>query len=191
MENEQKEADLTNGEEEVLLEEAGEVKEEPKKKEYTPQEKLARVERMRQKYMKELGIEEKKEKVEPESESKKTGELDNGDYAYLATKGIDEDDPRIDFIKEKLVKWNVPLRELMKDEDIQSKLKSLKIERDVKSATPSSTKRASAGASDNEDYFYSKYIQSGKLPETMPAGMAEKLVNRRYQESNPRQNPFE
>lgn len=184
MDNEQtNELDIPN--EEIILEET--VEEEPKeapKKEYTVEQKLARINRMKTKLEKELGIEPKKPEIP------KTGELDNGDYAYLATKGIDEDDPRIDFIKEKMAKWGLPLRELMKDEDIQSKLKSLKIERDVRSATPSSTKRASGTTSDNEDYFYQKYMQNGTLPEVMPSGMAERLVNRRYQEADPRQSPF-
>mgnify|MGYP000726940280 CR=1 FL=1 len=184
MPNEQTE-ELNLPNEEIILEET--VEEEPKeapKKEYTVEQKLARINRMKTKLEKELGI-------EPKPEPKKTSELDNGDYAYLATKGIDEDDPRIDFIKEKMAKWGLPLRELMKDEDIQSKLKSLKIERDVRVATPSSTKRSAGTTSDNEDYFYQKYMQTGVLPEVMPKGMAERLVDRRYQESDPRQNPFE
>lgn len=138
-----------------------------------------------------LKVDQKVEKkVEVELE-KKIGELDNADYALLATKGIDDDDPRIDYIKEKMIKWKMPLRELLKDEDIKAKLRSLKIEGDVKNATPSSTRRSSGGDSDKEDYFYQKYISTDTLPDNMPSGMAEKLVNRRYASSNPRQNPFD
>lgn len=132
----------------------------------------------------------KKEKEEEKS-SKITGDLDNADYALLEVRGIMEGDPRIDYIKDKLVKWQMPLRELLKDEDVQAKLKSLKIEGEVRAATPGSTRRSSGGTSDNEDYWFQKYEQTGKLPDVMPPGMAEKLVNRRYSKENPRANPFE
>lgn len=128
-------------------------------------------------------------KVEAEL-TKKIGELDNADYALLATKGIDEDDPRIEFLKDRMQKWNTPLRELLKDDYIQQSLKNMKVEGDVSHAMPTSTRRAASSASDQEDFLYRRYMQSDELPKNISTEMREKLVNRRYKENDPRQNPF-
>lgn len=159
--------------EEILLEEAPEETPEAPKKEYTAQEKLARVERMRLKYMKELGIEDKP--------SKTTGELDNADYALLAAKGIEYDD-EIKLIHEKMKKWDMSLRDVLKDEDMQAKLKGMRIEREVKSAMPSSSKRSGGAAIDNLDYWKAKYEQTGELPDDFNLRVA--VVDSKYQQMN-------
>ena len=142
----------------------------------------AKIERMK--------LDQKVEKKVEVELQKKTGELDNADYAFLAVKGYEHDDD-IKLISEKMQKWNLPLRELLKDEDVVNKLKSMRIEREALAATPGSTRRSSGNAADTEEYFYQKYEQTGKLPDNMPHGMAEKLINRKYAEANPRQNPYE
>lgn len=176
--------------EEIVLEEVEEEpKPEPKEKpKLSDQEKYERFQKAAERYAKKLGINNKKEVETPQNNY---GNFDNGDYALLATKGIEDGDSRIEFLKDKAVKWKMPLRELLKDEDIQAKLKSMKIEGDVANATPSSTRRGQSVTSDTEDYWYSKYLNTGELPKNMPQGMAQKLVNRRFNEENVRQNPFE
>ena len=71
------------------------------------------------------------------------------------------------------------VRQALKDDYVIAKLKDLKISRDVKTATPSSTKRSGQQASDNEDYWFQKYESSGELPKGMPAGMASRLIDRK------------
>lgn len=108
-------------------------------------------------------------KVAPEPKS----ELDNGDYALLTAKGI-EDEDEIDFIHKRMTKWDMNLREVLKDEDVQSKLKAMRQEREVKNATPSSTKRG-GGQSNDFDLAYAKYEQTGKLPDDFDLRL--KVVN--------------
>lgn len=104
------------------------------------------------------------EKAKLEAKQEKTpGDLDTASYAYLAAKGI-EDDEDIQFIHNRMTKWDMSLREVLKDEDVQSKLKAMKIEREVKAATPGATKRTSSGNIDNVDYWLAKYEQTGELP---------------------------
>ncbi len=153
----------------------------------TPQEELAYFKGRIKRIEKDLGLAVESQKEEPKP---KTGELDNADYALLTVKGYEHEDD-IALIQKQMTKWDKPLREVLKDEDVVSKLASMKQEREVKAATPSSTKRAGSNATDDVDYWYQKYEQDGKLPEAMPKGMAEKLVNRKAGETDSRKNPFE
>src|SRR3972149_4527566 len=93
MDNEQEKVDSTNNEE-VLESETVETEGEPSpeetpKKEYSTEEKLARVERMRKKYMKELGISDEKPK-EPEKTDKgsKSKDLGYDQKAFLIASGV-------------------------------------------------------------------------------------------------------
>lgn len=161
---------------ESILQEEVEVQVEPPKKEYTPEQKLARVERLRAKYMKELGIEEKSE-PKPPVQAEQVGSLDKADYAILVAKGIEEKD-EIDFVHKQMLKWDMPLTDVLKDEDVQSKLKAMRIEREVKGAMPSSTRR-SGGQVDNIDYWIAKYERTGELPEDFELRSA--VVNAKYE----------
>jgi hypothetical protein len=171
---EQNGVDIQNDEQ--LLQEAETIQEEPPKKEYTPEQKLARVERLRSKYMKELGIEPKSEPV------KKAGELDKADYAYFAAKGYDNDED-IEFLQSKMSKWDMNAREILKDEDVIKKLAANKIERDVRAATPGSMKRTSSGTIDNVDYWTAKYEQTGELPDNFELRSA--VINAKVDRMNP------
>lgn len=107
-------------------------------------------------------IRQEKAKLEAKNE-KIPGELDTAEYAYLAAKGI-EDDEDIEYINNRMKKWDMSLRDVLKDEDVQAKLKGMKIEREVKAATPGSTRRSSQGTIDNVDYWIAKYEMTGELP---------------------------
>ena len=153
----------------------------PAPKEYTLEQKLARINRMKARLEKELGVAPKEEKP---AESAKSSDLGTAEYAYLAAKGI-EDDEEIALIQGRMKKWDMTLREVLKDEDIQAKLKGMRIERDVKNAIPSSTKRGQAHA-DNLDYWKAKYNQTGELPDDF--ALRSKVVNSIYEtvsSSNP------
>lgn len=177
--NETEDVDLNNEEvDEEIDEEIEEVaetkpKEKPKR---TPEEQLAYLEGRTQRLRKKLGLVETRKKAETKSD-----ELDNADYAYLAAKGI-ENDEDIEFIHKQMTKWDKNLREVLRDEDVQAKLKAMKIERDVKSAMPSATKRTGSGAVDNLDYWMSKYEQTGELPDNFELRSA--VINAKVEKSN-------
>ena len=168
--------------EEEVIEEP--VVEKPKR---TKEEELAHLEGRTKRLRKDLGLDEPEK---PKNESAKTGELDDTQLDYLDLKGITEEDD-IKVIQSVMKKTGQTVREALKDDYVIAKLKDLKVARDVKSATPSSTKRAGQQSSDNEDYYYQKYMSTGELPKNMPHGMAAKLVGRRTNEENPRKNPYE
>lgn len=123
-------------------------------------------------------------------QSKPTGELDDTQLDYLDLKGITEEED-IAVIQSIMRKTGQSLRETLKDEYVTSKLKDLKVSRDVKNATPTATKRSGQDASNNEDYWFQKYEAAGELPKGMPNGMAIKLVNRKAAQDDVRRNPFE
>ena len=117
----------------------------------------------------------------------KKGELDNADFALLAVKGY-ENEEDIEFIQDKMQKWNKSLREILRDQDVIDKLKGMKIERDVKSAMPSATKRSSAGQLDNLDYWITKHEQTGELPDNFELRSA--VINAKMNKSNPTLPPW-
>lgn len=172
-----------NEQAEENAEEVAEVKEEPKKEKpkLTPEEELKRLEGRAKRLRKDLGLD-----VEPKKQEEKsthTGELDDTQLDYLDLKGITEDED-IAVIKSVMSKTGQTLRQTLKDDYVIAKLKDLKVARDVKTATPSASKRSGQQATDNEDYWYQKYEASGELPKGMPAGMAIKLVTRKEAEND-------
>lgn len=136
----------------------------PIKKEYTTEQKLARVERLRNKYIKELGIDEKP-KVEPIKASPKetTDILDETQLDYLDLKGVTEDED-IKVIEDIVKKTGQTVRQALKDDYVLAKLDANKAKRDVKAATPNSTKRASAGSQNDFDIALAKFEQAQELP---------------------------
>lgn len=111
------------------------------------------------KWNKPVKVEAKPTEVE---KPKATGELDDTQLDYLDLKGITADED-IEVIQKIMSKTGQTVREALKDDYVISKLKALKAERDVKNATPSSTKR-SGGQVNNLDYWINKYDQTGELP---------------------------
>ncbi len=157
----------TENEQEVLDQEiTEEVAEEITEDSDDPQVLKARIKKLEEKAIAQRErtklIKQQKTKLE-QAQLKKADELDNADLAYLAAKGY-EDDEEIAFIHKRMTKWDMSLRDVLKDEDVQDKLRSMKIEREVKMATPSATKRGSAGDIDNLAYHVSKYERTGELP---------------------------
>lgn len=171
----EKDVDLNN-EEDQDDEDIEEVKESAKeeKPKRTPEEQLAYLEGRTQRLRKKLGL------VEPRKKAEKTNELDNADYALLTAKGYEEEED-VEFIHDKMIKWNKPLREILKDEDVLAKLKGMKIERDVKKAMPGNTKRSGSGALDNVEYWKAKYDQTGELPDDFELRSA--VINAKIQQT--------
>lgn len=106
---------------------------------------------------------ELKTKEPPKPEPKPaTGELDDTQLDYLDLKGITEDED-IEVIQKVMQKTGQTVRQALKDDYVIAKLKDLKTQREVKNATPSSTKR-SGNQPNNLDYWINKYDQTGELP---------------------------
>ncbi len=173
--------------EETTEESTTDAKEETKaeKPKETLEQKKVRLEGQLKRVKKDLG-----ETEEAKAEPSKPRELDDAAYAILAVKGY-ENEEDISFIEKQMKKWDMPIREILKDEDMVARLSSMKKAREVKAATPSSTKRSGQGIKDDVDFWYQKYEHEGKLPSGMPSGMAEKLVSRRSSQSDSRTNPYE
>ena len=92
----------------------------------------------------------------------KTSELDETQLDYLDLKGI-TDSEDITVIQKVIQKTGQTVREVLKDDYVVAKLASLKAERDVKSATPSSTRRGDV--SGDISSAVAKFEASGVLPD--------------------------
>lgn len=158
---EQKDAPLEESEE-AEGEEVPESSEEKPKKEYTTEQKLARVERIRAKYMKELGLADEPKVDAKPSPTPKSTELDENALDYLDLKGISEEED-IEVIKSVVKKTGMTVRQALKDEYVQSKLNTLKEARTVRDATPSSSKRSGNQTADISA-LVAKFEQTGELP---------------------------
>lgn len=133
------------------------------KKEWTLEQKLARVERMKTKLEKELGL-DAKPKETPKPEVKGTpGELDETQLDYLDLKGISDSD-EIAIIQKVIQKTGVTVREALKDDYVQAKLEVIRAEKAVQAATPSSTKRGGNQTNDVAAAL-AKFEQTGNLPD--------------------------
>lgn len=164
-----------NNEEVEVENEVQEEKPKVEKPKRTPQEELDYHEGRAKRIRKDLGMETPEK---PKIETPKTGELDDTQLDYLDLKGVTEDED-IAVIKSVMQKTGQTVRQALKDDYVVAKLRDLKVARDVKTATPSATKRSGQQATDNVDYWFQKYEASGELPKGMPAGMASKLIDRK------------
>ena len=93
----------------------------------------------------------------------KTGELDETQLDYLDIKGISESED-IAVIQKVIQKTGQTVREALKDEYVIAKLASLKAERDVQSATPSSQRRSGNQTGDIASAV-AKFEATGVLPD--------------------------
>lgn len=170
----------------------GDVEEIPEEKEIAPpkekpkrnaEEQLKYLEGRAQRLRTKLGLVEPRKRAEP----KQSDELTDAQFAYLAAKGI-EDEDEIDFIHTQMTKWDKSLREVLKDEDVQTKLKGMRIEKDVKRAMPGNTKRAGSTALDSVDYWIAKYDQTGELPDDFE--LRTKVIDAKVAKSSVAQPPW-
>lgn len=114
--------------------------------------------------LKKLGEKKEVEKpVEPVKEVQKTGELDETQLDYLDLKGISDSD-EIDVIQQVIAKTGQTVRQALKDDYVQAKLEKLRADKEVKAATPSSTKRGGNQTTDIAAAI-AKFEQSGVLPD--------------------------
>ena len=123
----------------------------------------------------EAKVKELKSQLETKGDSKKSDEFNNGDYAYLAAKGI-EDDKEIARIKE-IQKFNgKSIREIVAHPDFQSELKNMRALKETEIATPTG-KRSSGVATDSVEYWVAKAGPNAEHLDEVPKEMRAKVVN--------------
>ncbi len=131
---------------------------------------------------------EKARKAATPKEEKKTGEFDNADYALLSAKGY-ENDEELEFIRQRMVKWDMPLRQVLNDPEMKEKLSNMRIEREVKSATPSATNRTSPGILGTVEYSITKYDRTGELPDNFELRSA--VINAKVERESTNKPPWQ
>lgn len=125
----------------------------------TYEAKLARLERQASQLRKKLGKDDSK--PEPKK-SESTSGLDETQLDYLDLKGISDSD-EIDIIQKVVAKTGQTVRQALKDDYVIAKLESLRADKSVKNATPSSTKRGGNQSNDVATAL-AKFEQTGELP---------------------------
>jgi ribonuclease BN (tRNA processing enzyme) len=160
MENEQENATHENAEEVLDLDLEEETAESQPKKEYSTEQKLARVERMREKYLKELGLDKVDSKKSEKTEQKASKSDDNGllQKAFLRTAGITDAD-EVEEALRTAKKWGVEVDQLVDDEDWKNKLDKIRTTKANTIAT-SNVKGGpnSSSAKNDSSYWISKGV---------------------------------
>lgn len=139
--------------------------EKPQKKEESPEDKLARLERQAKQLRKKLGIDTKDDKKQ-ESKSEPLQDkkdFDWGEKAFLKSydiKGADE----LSLVKQWIDRTGDSLDSIVEDDIFQAKLGKLREAKAVKQALPNGSKKAPSLAKDQIEYHIEKYNQTGELP---------------------------
>lgn len=110
--------------------------------------------------------------------------LDETALDYLDVKGISEDED-IKVIESIVKKTGMTVRQALKDDFVQAKLTANKAQRDVKAATPSSTKHAGAGQGNELQAAIAKYEQSGYKDLPKDFALRSQVVNAIADKLNP------
>ena len=118
------------------------------------------------------------EESKPVTKAQTTGELDETQLDYLDVKGITEQED-IDIIQRVVARTGQTVRQALKDEYVQEKLKANQAQRDVKAATPGSSKRTGNSGGNDLSIAVAKYKQSGFDPSTLPSDfeLRSKVIN--------------
>jgi hypothetical protein len=115
--------------------------------------------------------------------------LDETALDYLDVKGIDQSED-IKVIEDIVKKTGMTVRQALKDDYVQAKLNANKAKREVKDATPSSTKRSGGNQGSDLAADIAKYEQSGyrELPKDFARRSA--VVNAVASKLNPNKPAF-
>lgn len=139
----------------------------------TPEAKRARLQRELDRLNKKYPEHKESKQVTNKSD------FDYGELAFLAAKGVEADD-EISFVQQIIANTGRTLREVVSDDYVQSKLKSMREARTVEDAVPKGTKRSGTQARDNVDYWIAK----NELPDDVD--LRRKVVNERIRRETQR-----
>jgi hypothetical protein len=122
--------------------------------------------------------EAKTSKGEAKTEPKKsnTDDFDYGQLSYLEIKGV-KSDPEIEFVKKMMDRTGDSLKEVLNDDYVKNRLRSIREEASVKAATPSSTRRAQPSGKSSVDYWLAK----GELPPNDQPQLRRDVLNARLE----------
>jgi hypothetical protein len=98
------------------------------------------------------------------AEPSKAGELDETQLDYLDLKGITDSD-EIDLIQRVMKSTGQTVRQALKDDYVVDKLEKLRAQKEVKEATPSSTKRTGSAQGNDLALAVQRFEATGQLPE--------------------------
>lgn len=172
MENDQN-LELENNEQETTEGNEAEQQEKPAEKpKLTPEQIKGIKQRQFTKLAKELGIEVAKPESGKKSQLEKK-EFDYGELAYLAAKGVPDED--LDFLFEEAQTTGKPLKALLGFNYVKEELKNRKEARETKEALPKGSKRSGASPKNDVDYW----INKGELPPPDQVELRRKVVNER------------
>lgn len=147
----------------------------------SPEAKSARLARMQDRHDKKHGLGKYKSDSDKKP-SAKSDELDYGQLAFLAAKGID-DDAEVEFVQKAMKDTGKSLKDVLKASWFQAELKELKEFNRTKAATPKGTKRSNQSTADTVEYWIAK----GELPPADQRELRIKVVNakmKKQQDSN-------
>lgn len=122
----------------------------------------------------------KEEKPEAKKEPVRPGDLDYAQLAYLAAKGI-EDDDEIELVKEVVSETGKELKTAVTGNYFQARLKELRAIKTAHAAMPKSSTRFSPTSRDSTEYWIAKYDQTGELPPKDQVELRRKVVKARLQ----------
>ncbi len=114
----------------------------------------------------------------------KTGELDETQLDYLDLKGISESED-LKIIERHIKNTGETVRQALKDDYVAKKLEANKSQREVKEATPSSTKRSGSGGGNDLAIALAKYEQSGLKELPSDFALRSAVVNAMAHKMNP------
>ncbi len=114
----------------------------------------------------------------------KTGELDETQLDYLDLKGISESED-LKIIERHIKNTGETVRQALKDDYVVKKLEANKSQREVKEATPSSTKRSGSGGGNDLAIALAKYEQSGLKELPSDFALRSAVVNAMAHKMNP------
>jgi Xaa-Pro aminopeptidase len=121
-----------------------------------------------------LKKEKKAAKEEPKPELKKPNAdtFDYGELAYLEMKGVKSDEEAA-FVKKMMERTGDSLKDVLADDYVKNRLKSIREEKATKEAMPSNTRRSQTSGKDSVDYW----INKGELPPMDQVELRRKVVN--------------
>lgn len=131
-----------------------------------------------------LKIDRKAEEKAEVLVKQKTGELDETQLDYLDLKGISESED-IKVLEGIMQKTGMTVRQALKDDYVIKKLEYNKAQREVKEATPSSTRRSSGGGGNDLSLAIAKYEQSGYKELPSDFALRSAVVNAIADRMNP------
>ena len=121
--------------------------------------------------------------TKPVVQAQNPSRLDETQLDYLDLKGVSDSDD-IDVVQKVMLKTGLSVRDVLKDDYVQTKLKANKEAREVKAAMPTATKRTGSGADNSLEIALAKYEQSGFKELPTDTTLRRQVVNAARQKTD-------